>query len=107
MLALNKRDALVAAKISATKYYLDRLERYIKIKSATTVETLRMAIDPIEIIDDALFELEKSRLLEKVKKDIETYNHPTVWEELKRQKENPNYTRINQFFLQAPEALNW
>lgn len=107
MLALNKRDALVAARISATKYYLDRLERYIKIKSATTVETLRMAIDPIEIIGDALFELEKIRLLEKVKKDIETYNHPTVWEELKRQKENPNYTRINQFFLQAPEALNW
>ncbi len=106
VLALNTRDALVNARKSAVKYYLDRLERYTKIKASTTVETLEIAIDPLEeIIDNALFDTEKARFLAAVKQEIQTYAHPTVWEELKRQKEN--LPRTNHLFQQAPEASDW
>ncbi|MFK7983124.1 MAG: HNH endonuclease [Saprospiraceae bacterium] len=106
MLALNTRDALVNARKSAVKYYLDRLERYTKIKATTTAETLEIAIDPIEeIIDNVSFNTEKTRFLEAVKQEIKNYAHPTVWEELKRQKEN--FPGTNHLFQQAPEASDW
>ncbi len=106
MLSLNKRSALVNARKSAVKYYLDRLERYIKIKNATNADELAAAIDPLETIINAIsFELEKERFLAAIEKDIITYAHPTVWTELKRQR--VHLTRTNLLFQQAPEALNW
>jgi len=106
ILALNARDALVNARKSAVNYYLDRLQRYIKIKNATNADELENAIDPLEaIINKATFNTEKNGFLAAVKKEIKTYHHPTVWEELKRQR--THLTRTNQLFQQAPEALNW
>jgi hypothetical protein len=40
LLGLNARETLLAARKSAASFYIDRLERYVKVKEATTMDEL-------------------------------------------------------------------
>ncbi|GAB3950076.1 hypothetical protein GCM10028805_27340 [Spirosoma harenae] len=106
LLGLNNRDALVTARKTAAKYYLDRLERYIKARDADTFEILEDCVQDPDWIDQNLpLAQEKQRICEQIISDIQTYSHPTVWAELKRQRNNLRKT--DQFLTSAPEALDW
>lgn len=106
LLGLNDRDALVAARRTAAKYYLDRLERYVRARDANTVDELEACVQDPDLIDQNLpLKQEKQRICQQITADIQTYSHPTVWYELKRQRNN--LPKTNRLLISAPEALNW
>lgn len=106
LLGLNDRDALVTARKTAAKYYLDRLERYVRARDANTVDELEVCVQDPDLIDQTLpFEQEKHRICQQIIDDIQTYAHPTVWQELKRQRNS--LPKTNRLLASAPEALNW
>jgi uncharacterized protein (TIGR02646 family) len=106
LLGLNDRDALVTARKTAAKYYLDRLERYVKARDAATMAELEAVVQDPDFINGARpLESEKQRICQQIIVDIQTYSHPTVWYELKRQR--ANLPKTNSLLNRAPEALNW
>jgi uncharacterized protein (TIGR02646 family) len=106
LLGLNDRDTLVAARRTAAKYYLDRLERYVKARNAATIDELEAVVqDPDFINETQPLEAEKQRICQQIIVDIQTYAHPTVWHELKRQR--VNLPKTNRLLENAPEALDW
>lgn len=107
LLGLNKRAALIRARENATKYFRDRLGRYVDIINSTTFADLKAAIDDdFGGVNEALvFNSEKERIKKSIKEDVQTYSHPSVWKELVRQR--ANLPRINALLNAAPEALNW
>ncbi len=107
LLGLNSRNALVTARKNATKFFRDRLGKYVEAKHATNFVELKNAIDDDfgGVNERISFDLEKERLKQSIKDDIITYQHPTVWKELIRQRDKLN--KINSLLNYAPEALNW
>lgn len=106
LLGLNKRETLLAARRSAANYYIDRLERYVKIKEATTLADLEeIAPEPLLVNSALPFLDEQKRIQSALENDIRQYSHPTVWQELKRQR--AHLPKTNGFFVRAPEALSW
>lgn len=82
ILALNERDYLRKARKSAFSNYCSRLRDYANIKLANPA-------DP----DLAVLRAE-----------IESLSHPTVWEEMKRQRSF--YPKLDQLFNECPELLD-
>jgi hypothetical protein len=107
LLHLNKRATLVKARENATKFFRDRLGRYVTATKATIFFDLKEAIDEdFGWIDENLaFNSEKERIRKEIKADILTYPHITVWKELIRQRDK--LPKINQLLNDAPDVLNW
>lgn len=106
LLGLNDRDALVTARRTAAKYYLDRLERYVRARDAKTVDELEDCVQDPDLVNQIVpLDQEKHRICQQIIVDIQTYAHPTVWHELKRQRNN--LPKTNLLFTSAPEALTW
>lgn len=105
LLDLNNEE-LKHARRNLAYTYTENLERYSKIKVATNFEELKKAIHPMDRIDESKkLEGEKQLYL----KNLETYilelPHPTVWEEIKRQRKN--ILNIEILFSKVPEASDW
>lgn len=106
LLGLNDRDALVTARKTAAKYYLDRLDRYVRARDSNTLDELEECVQDPDFINQAIpLEQEKRRICQQIIIDIQTYAHPTVWHELKRQRSQ--LPKTNRLLITAPEALNW
>lgn len=106
LLGLNNRNALVEARRAAAHYFLDRLEKYIRVKNAQNIHELEStASDPDAVDNQQPFEVEKTRIMQAIADDIKAYSHPTVWSELKRQRNE--LLKTKGLFEQAPEALTW
>ena len=105
-LELNKNESLIAARENLTKTYLERLQNCLKVKESTNFDDLDSATNGFPMTDRTQsFDSEKQRILENIKNSFKELSHPTVWFELKRQRDN--LQRTNQLFIQLPEALNW
>lgn len=83
LLQLNDRDFLVAARREAFRNYLARLRWYRRRKSEGAER------DELESMAD----------------DIRRMSHPTVWQEMKRQRHL--HPHLKELFENAPEALDW
>lgn len=106
LLGLNDRDALVTARKTAAKYYLDRLDRYVSARDANTVDELEACVQDPDLIDQTVpLKQEKHRICQQIIADIQTYAHPTVWHEIKRQRNA--LPKTNRLLTSAPEALDW
>ncbi|MDZ4681026.1 MAG: hypothetical protein SH848_13445 [Saprospiraceae bacterium] len=108
LLHLNTDDNLVRYRKKAYDGYLRKLEEYIKIKAAFNFSALLNALPPAKrtiVIQTSAYELEKNRLLELIKNDILNDPFPTVWLEIKTQKDFLSHIAI--LFEDAPEALTW
>ena len=106
LLGLNDRETLRTARKSAASYYIDRLERYVKVKEATTMQSLEaIAPEPLFVNTTLPFPEEQERIKAALQNDIRQYSHPTVWQELKRQR--AQLPKTNGYFKRAPEALEW
>lgn len=83
LLKLNEEDVLPAARSEAYESYVARLEKYAhqKANSATP------------------------QSLEPLIKSLKKMGHPTVWEEIKRQKSH--VAVLGHLFSVVPEALTW
>lgn len=107
LLGLNRRRRLVRARKTATRFFRDRLGRYVEAKKAESFAVLEEIIDDDfgGINENNSFETEKARIKEALKEDILTYPHITVWKELLRQR--ARLPKINQLLNDAPEVLTW
>jgi hypothetical protein len=107
LLGLNRRRRLVRARRNATRFFRDRLGRYVEAKKAENFVTLEQIIDDDfgGINQNNSFETEKERIKAALKEDILTYPHITVWKELLRQR--ARLPKINQLLNDAPEAVTW
>jgi hypothetical protein len=107
LLKLNERDGLSKAREQAAGHYFSRLKMYVSVKKAIDFVQIESAIDDfypaIDVTVD--FVVEQQKLLAAIKNDIVTYQHPTVWRELVRQR--LTLPKTNVLFLEAPEAINW
>jgi len=105
LLDLNNEE-LEHSRRNLAHSYTETLERYSKVKATTNFEELKKASRPMDRINESNpFEKEKELIL----KGLEDYTlglpHPTVWEEIKRQKDNIPSLKI--LFNNVPEALSW
>lgn len=82
-LELNKRESLVQARRHAFTNYRARLHEYAQKKGAGATSTA----------------------LSRLRDDLREENHPTVWAEIKRQREHLD--GISALFDAVPEALGW
>jgi len=106
LLGLNTRGALIAARRNAARFYIGRLEKYVKAKNSANFQELKDAVDDFGTIDEiANFRREKNRILKSIKTDVLENSHPTVWKELIRQR--TNLPKTNRLLNDAPEAVNW
>jgi hypothetical protein len=83
VLRLNDRDYLQVARGEAYRSYRARLTEYIKRRDEGSSEK------ELEVLINALKRMQ----------------HPTVWQEMKRQ--NDLIPELRKLFQQAPEALDW
>jgi hypothetical protein len=106
LLDLNQEN-LRKARESQASFYWNYLNKYIQAKNATNFEDLQKTIDgDFPFLDKKLdFKIEQIRIVENFKIEIQKAMYPTVWDELKRQKEY--LPRTNELFKAAPEALAW
>lgn len=105
LLNLN-RDQLATARFQAARYFISRLQLYAHVKTATDFNALEAATDDFKPIDTTIsFTDEQSNILKSIKADILHYPHPTVWAEMKRQRNR--LLKTNELFLKVPEALDW
>jgi uncharacterized protein (TIGR02646 family) len=108
ILALNDRDILKAARKSAAKYYFERMERLVKMLNCTSKKNLEKLLNPYDKYFDwtlALVDI-KTAIKESHKKEIASYQHPSVWYAIKtiQSKIEPKWKAI---FKEIPEALHW
>lgn len=106
-LGLNIRADLIEHRRNAAKHYKRELSKYVEVKNCINFNGLLQATDnDYGAINTALvFANERTRILDKIRKGIIGYYHPTVWRELIRQRAILN--TINNLLNQAPEALLW
>lgn len=106
LLGLNARAPLVEARKVAAKYYLDRLERYVRAKHATAFADLEEVTQEPDLVDETQpFEAEQTRIMAAIRSDMMQHQHPTVWQELKRQQ--GQLPKTGRLLAEAPEALEW
>jgi len=106
LLEIDAREGLLEARTVARKRFISSLKRYIIAKNANSFAELEECMEelqPVEFLNS--LEFEKTKTCLSIQKDITTRNHPTVWKEMQRQV--LSFSKLNQLFLQAPEALEW
>jgi uncharacterized protein (TIGR02646 family) len=106
LLGLNTRGALKKARENAALFFISRLEKYVNSKNSNNFQELKDAVDDFGSINETLnFNQEKTRILESIKRSILEHQHPTVWKEMIRQRDN--LPKTNRLLNDAPEALTW
>lgn len=108
ILALNERDYLLAGRNATAGEYFDKMDRLRRILEANTLDEVKDALSPYQIIMDETLSLNaiKGNLTESVKQHIQKLLHPSVWRSIKtiESKSDPKWKAI---FKRIPEALNW
>jgi uncharacterized protein (TIGR02646 family) len=108
ILALNKRDTLIATRKHAAQYFYHRMQLLVSLLNAETVGQLHDLLTPYDrYLDDnkTLKELKES-ITTGFKKDILTYAHPSVWAAIKLVDSKTN-AKWAYLFQQFPNALTW
>lgn len=106
LLGLNSRNTLLNARKTAATDFINRLERYVNVKEASDMPTLLKAVRyPYLVDEDLSFADEQNNIKAALQNDILQFRHPTVWQELKRQR--ANIPEVEILFHRAPEALDW
>lgn len=108
LLHLNRNANLVRYRKKAYDGYLQKLEEYTKAQRAHDFPALRDALAPAKrviVVQHRPFALEKQRILTLLKNDILDDPFPSVWREIKTQKDF--FPEIAALLLSAPEALLW
>ena len=105
-LGLNTRDTVVNARKAAAQDFIAALRKYQQVHQAGTFDELEAVVADIPTVDrNQSLEQEKDRIKAAIRDYIKTRSHPTVWQELKRQRSDLPVT--NSLFSAFPEALDW
>lgn len=108
ILALNERDTLIEARKSAAIFYYQRMDLLVKIINSNTKEAIEELLTPYDNCLDTSLNLDelKDSIKTGFKKQISTWQHPSVWYSIKlvESKINDKWKII---FHHIPDALNW
>ncbi len=108
ILALNQRDILTETRKSAAKYYFQRLKLLLDILNCNTINELENLLTPYDDMLNKNLSLValKDELKNSFKKEIITYQHPSVWHSIKviESRTEPRWVKL---FESIPEALDW
>jgi uncharacterized protein (TIGR02646 family) len=108
ILELNQRDTLIVARKSAGKHYYEMMDRLVRILKAANQEELQQVLTPYDEYFNFSQPLDdiKSEIKASYKKYIGSYQHPSVWQSIKKidSKISPKWKTI---FEKIPEALDW
>jgi hypothetical protein len=111
LLKLSERPALLAARKKAFQFYRDRLRDCAEAEQAKSHAQLarlvaRLEPDHEQVDHTKPLRQEQDRVIQAIRRAIQTNAHPTVWHEMKRQRQL--LPAIDRWFAQAPvEALTW
>jgi hypothetical protein len=111
LLQLSDRPALTEAHKKAFLFYRDRLRDCAEAEQAKSHVQLARLVAKLEPdhekVDRAKpLRQEQDRVIQAIRRAIQTTAHPTVWHEMKRQRQL--VPAIDRWFAQAPaEALSW
>ncbi|MGI4744244.1 MAG: HNH endonuclease [Janthinobacterium lividum] len=105
LLQLNNRRALRDAREAACGHFVRLLREYTEVKAASSLAALVIAVNEPRLVDHRPFTRQRVEFMVSLRRDIRSYPHPTVWQELKRQRKA--LPKTNSYFLAAPEALSW
>jgi uncharacterized protein (TIGR02646 family) len=104
ILNLNGRS-ISKYRAQAFTYYKNRLKEYVGVKRAKTHAEIRHAISGHPHVDDTKpLDEERLRILEFILQDIRTTTHPTVWQEMIRQRDQLS-PKLQRLFADAPELI--
>ena len=106
ILQIGERRSLADPRGAAFQFFQAQLERYEQIGKATTWGALeKLARDPHLVDRTNPLNAERQRMMDGLKAYILGYPHPTVWHEMKRQRQW--LPKTGQLFAAVPEALLW
>lgn len=108
LLHLNIDDDLLRYRRKALQGYLNKLDRYIKVKQASDFPSLLYVLpfaDQAIVVQTNPFIKEQQRLLDKLKMDMQDDLFPVAWREIVAQQNL--IPQINDLFNAAPEAVSW
>lgn len=108
ILALNDRDTLIAARKSAAQFYYQRMELLTRILAADSVIQIEQLLSPYDqyITSSQSLTSLKAEIKDGFKKQIQTYQHPSVWYSIKLIDSRIN-VKWRTLFQKLPEALSW
>ena len=106
ILQIGERASLAATRKDAFTFFQNRLERYQKVRDASTLDDLERLVEDPDLVDTSkTFDEEQQQMLNGLRQSILRYPHPTVWREMQRQYLSLPKTR--KLFEAVPEALGW
>lgn len=108
LLHLNTDTDLLRYRKKALDQYQSKLEFYAKVKQAIDFQSLIDALPPAKraiVVQTNLFPVEKERLLDVLKADIQDDLFPCAWREIIAQKDF--FPILQSLFSTAPEAETW
>jgi uncharacterized protein (TIGR02646 family) len=105
ILGMGEKRSLHHYREHAYTNFKNRLREYVGVKNATSFDEIDEAtLEDPKADPNKPFVQEQSRILMAIQTDILTADHPTVWQEMIRQKEHLP-SRIQQLFAQAQELI--
>ena len=108
ILQLNNRATLIKARESAKGHYYDKLERLARVLETKNKTQMAKALNPATDKFDMTKSMKdlKIEVTQNYKKYIQKYQHPSVWESIKKIERTTN-TQWIEIFKKIPDALNW
>ena len=108
ILQLNNRALLLGARKNAAIYYYQRLDLLTKLLSTHSIADMEHLLTPHDDLIDKTLTVDqpKDSYKRSFKKDISTYQHPSVWYTIKTIESKTN-AKWQAIFGQIPEALDW
>jgi hypothetical protein len=101
-----KNENLVQTMRNQHRFFIFSLEKYKQVKEAKDFDTLKVIVGDFPFINEQEdFFAEQQRILINFKDSIQNAMYPTIWDELKRQREFLSHT--NALFNALKEALLW
>ncbi len=110
LLQLNNREGLVIARKNACKFFWTELSAYLAVIQATSLAQLQLVINKFRFAPPYVcvnLQRDQAKICLNIQENILTNNHQTVWKEMQRQHNKPEYRLLADLFTQVPEALTW
>jgi hypothetical protein len=105
ILGMDEQRSLQRLRSHAFTNFKNRLREYVSVSKATTFDEIDQAtVDDPKSDPAKPFAQEQQRILQAIQADILTADHPTVWQEMIRQRALLP-AKIQQHFAQVPELI--
>jgi hypothetical protein len=105
ILGMGEQRSLQKLREHAFHYFTRCLKDYAGVSKATDFDEILKATGGVPVVNPSLpFHGEKNRILQMIEIEINQCSHPTVWQEMIRQRDFLS-SQIQSYFQQAPDLI--